>query len=299
MFRKLILMLICVMLAGMVAIAEEPDPDYTGPENAKAILVQPLDEGEQSDGESNAEYKGEDISINTDSFIPDSLEDESMERMVIGSDDRVTVKNTSAYPYSAIAYMKVHARCGCDWTCSGFMVGPRGLLTGAHCVVCSTHHKTASRITFYFGYKKKGKYFYKYDGETNYWYGTDCSGTNYSEWDYAYIRLKKRVGDKTGWFGTATMSDSAISSKFLTVAGYRDGKLKYDTGFATVESPRLISYQADTEPGTSGCPVYYKENGNVYAVAINVASNTYYKKNLARRIDSWLFDDMEDARIFD
>lgn len=295
MFRKWILLLVCITLIGMVAIAEETDPDYDGPENTKAILVPPLYEDDKLDDG----YKGGETAVLSDSFMPDSLEEDSTDRMVIGSDDRVTVKDTSAYPFSAIAYMKVHARCGCDWECSGFMVGPRGLLTGAHCLVCSTHHKTASRITFYFGYKKKGKYLYKYDGETSYWYGTDCSGSNYTEWDYAYVRFKKRVGDKTGWFGTKVMSDTSITSKYLTVAGYRSGKLKYDAGFAKVDSPRVISYQADTKPGTSGCPVYYKENGNTYAVAINVAQNDYYKKNIARRIDNWLFDSLEDAHIFD
>ena len=90
------MLLVCVTLIGMVAIAEETDPDYDGPENAKAILVPPLYEDEQLDNG----YKGKDISFTTDSFMPDSLEEDSMDRMVIGSDDRVTVKNTSAYPFS-------------------------------------------------------------------------------------------------------------------------------------------------------------------------------------------------------
>lgn len=157
------------------------------PNNAIPAMDHPICEDEQTN-----------VSEDDDSILYDSYNPNPFNRMVIGSDDRVTIRDTSAFPYSAIAYMKVHARCGCNWNCTRFMVGPKGMITGAHCLVCSTHHKTADTITFYFGYRSKKKYFYKYNGSFHYWYGTDFSDSGYdSEWDYGYIKLKKRVGDKT------------------------------------------------------------------------------------------------------
>ena len=86
-------------------------------------------------------------------FIPDDLE-----KTVFGKDDSITVSNPASYPFSAIAYMEVTGKCGCDWTASGYMVGTDKMLTAAHCLFCTEHWEQAEKIIFYFGYKNRRNY---------------------------------------------------------------------------------------------------------------------------------------------
>ena len=235
--------------------------------------------------------------VGTDPFYPDSLD-----RVIVGEDDRVTVTDTGVFPFSAIAFMKVRAKCGCSKECSGFMAGPSGLITAAHCLQCLEHHALLDHVDFYFGYQSDNNYLYRYSGDFEYIFGTDFldTGGAYSkEWDYGYVLFDESIGYNTGWFGIASLEDIDITSEVLTVAGYRDGILKFDSGFATVENPRIISYTADMCPGNSGCPVFFYRGRDVYATAINVAENEARQKNYGRRINGWLYDQMEEDGVFD
>ena len=220
---------------------------------------------------------------------------------LIGEDNRFTVPDPSAYPFSAIAYMEVFAKCGCNWTGSGCMVGPKGLITAAHCLVCPKHHAGPARVDFYFGYQSDGSYLYKNEGDFYYWYGTDFSETNgeytdeSAEWDYGYVLFNERVGDVTGWFGMQVLTDSHMTDTCMTIAGYRDGYLKYHYGMPDIYTPNVISIKADAVAGNSGGPVFFNENGWPYVTSIYVAATD--DNNYARRITPELFVDMKKDSI--
>lgn len=229
-------------------------------------------------------------------FTPDTLD-----KAIIGADDRITISNTGVYPYSAIAYLEVTGRCGCNWTASGFMVGRDCLMTGAHCVFCGDHNQSAEHIVMYFGYKSHKNYLLKYDGDTNYWYGTNVyeNGKFNTDWDFAFIKLRKPVGDTTGWFGLSVRSDSELTGARFEVAGYRDGLLKKDWGTTSIRNQYVITYDSDTLPGNSGCPVF---TSDYYVVAINVAqvsdSNDVGMYNIGRRITQDLVNEMTSLGMF-
>lgn len=226
-------------------------------------------------------------------FQPDTLE-----KTVVGADNRTTISSPRTYPYSAIAYMQVKARCGCEWTGSGFMVSKDCLMTGAHCVACTKHGDTACNITLYFGYKSNKNYLLKYDGATTYWYGTnfrDSQGTYNTDWDYAYVHLEKNVGDTTGWFGLTAMSDSSLRTSYLEVAGYRRGELKTSHGHVPGVWDLVLFHDADTEHGYSGCPIF---NNDYYVVAINVAGDNWMGCNTGRRITPELISEMRSNGMF-
>lgn len=285
MFKRMITLLLCALLLSGACLAEA-NPAA----NAIPGEERPLKELFDASAEPAA-------TEDTDSYVPDTLD-----RVVVGSDDRVTIAYPNFYPYSAIAYMVVHASCGCDWTGSGFMVSPSGMLTASHCIVCPDHHMSADRITLYFGYSSNRNYVYLYDGPTTYWYGTDFRDTDGydSDWDYAFVLLNERVGDRTGWFGTSVLSDDELPNKFFTVAGYRDGVLKYDYGFSTVASSNLISFQADTQPGNSGGPIFYYNTPNdVRAAAIIVSESSTMMQNYGHRINGYIFNEMKAKGVLD
>lgn len=233
--------------------------------------------------------------VEMEPFAPEDM----IQKAIIGIDNRITVDNPSVYPYSAIAYLKVTAECGCSWSGSGFMVGPDAMMTAAHCVVCSEHGKTAEKITAYFGYTSEKNYLYKYSKGTTYWYNTnyDYKGntTKNIAWDYAYIKLKERVGDKVGWFAMRAESDDVLDFSAFELAGYRDGVLKTGWGMTNVENEYIITYTNDTLPGNSGSPVF---TDDYYVVAVHIASREG-GKNVGRRITSTLLNSMRKNGMFD
>ncbi len=237
-------------------------------------------------------YGGEDESTETlvhEAFIPDDAE-----KKPIGTDDRVSV-NEREYPYRAIAYIEAHAPCGCNWTGTGFLVGPSGLMTAGHVLYCEEHDCSVDQLTLYFGYKSSKNYLYKYTKGTTYWYN-DSGKSSSEEYDYGYIKLKERVGDKMGWFGVSARSDENTDVKVCYAAGYRNGVLKTDYDWVYVNTPYQIKHTIDTEPGYSGCPIF---DGDYYAIAINVAHSITLEYNYGCRITSWLVKTMRSDGIFD
>ncbi len=207
----------------------------------------------------------EEIFEESEPYYPDNIE------RIIGPDDRIRVKDPYVYPYSAIAYMDVHASCGCSWSCTGFMVNKDRLLTAAHCLVCTDHGQWADKISFYFGWRGRG-YSYKYAGKWTAWVGnTYRNGTTDFAYDWGCVRLASNVGETTGWFGTRwSMSDSKYTSTWVYVAGYRGADLTYDQGYIDYVTDDNIYYQMDQISGNSGGPIFDWE---YYAVGIINGAN--------------------------
>ena len=296
----------CLLLLAMLlscAIAEEktelPDIDLSAID--WAIPNSELSEDfEQEGAEGEVRLAGD---VNPTSAQADEAEEEAfvdgftpddVSRMIIDGDDRVTVNNTKAYPYSTMANMKVTGECKCKWECTGFMVGKKFLLTAAHCMICPEHNKWAKNVTFYFGYQSSSKYLYKYTGG---WYAV--AGTSFPNGykfdqmshDWCYLKLDKAVGEKTGWLGFNIASDSEINTRYYTVAGYRDNKLKYGFGWAAAYDENLMLFNADEVAGNSGGPVYL--NYQDRADAIIVAEAPEANVNIGRRITRYIWDCMQ------
>ena len=223
-------------------------------------------------------------------FIPDTLD-----KAVFGADDRATIAKPGEYPYSAIAYMEIHGKCGCDWTGSGFMISKIGMATAAHCLVCEEHNQWVEHMTMYFGYKNAKNYTYRYTDPTTYWCGANpySSGYYVADDDYAYIKLQKNVGEKVGWLGVRYSYEPNRTETFH-VSGYRHGVLKASYGAVTLLDSKTYEYLIDTEPGYSGCPVFDSEN---YAIGINVCHDS--TANYARRFTGDVRTAMHNNGIFD
>ena len=207
---------------------------------------------------------------------------------VFGEDERQLIYDTAQYPYSAIAYMEAEYKCGCSSTGTGFLVSNNKLMTAAHCVVCSEHREWADRIDFYFGYRDDWHYEYHYDGRWYAFVGSTFPDGYSTKDDWAVVKLYDDVGNTTGWFGFMyNMADRDITAKLLRLAGYRNGTLKTDSGYADTGSQNLLKYKMDMEPGNSGAPVYFLDGDTPYAAAINIAENP--KTNYGYRITDTIY----------
>lgn len=78
---------------------------------------------------------------------PALTEGEEANRQVIGADDRVQIKNTKVYPFTAIGYIEGKSKTGYGG-CSGTLIGPRTVLTAAHCLYSHEDKDWLSDIIF-------------------------------------------------------------------------------------------------------------------------------------------------------
>lgn len=276
--RFLSLLLAALMaLLPLSALAEDPvlDEERPAPNGTKVMV--------DDDPEAFVELTR---NITVDPYIPDG-----MEKTIIGADNRITIDNPNVYPYSAIAYLCLWYECGHSASGSGFMVGRYGMVTAGHCVVCSQDGADLESMVAYFGYRSNKNYAYKFAGGYTYWWSSNYDYTaNSLDWDYAYFLLDEPVGATVGSFGISARSDKNLDMTLVEIAGYRDGLLKTDFDYAHIYNNYVISYENDTVPGNSGCPVF---DANYNVVAIHVAGDSFRQMNFGRRITSSLLESMQ------
>lgn len=189
--KKICISIILLVAVGIFVVfnTTSKQPVAEVPETGTLLFGTPSGKGtlgEEIHSDETAESEGTDTDI---SVKPHKiLNQNTLSTHIIGNDDRVTIKNTMNYPYSAIGYIEATMTCGCNWTGTGFMVGRRGMLTAAHCLVCQKHGAYASYANFYFGLTPNSggfSYQYTYQGSYTFWVGTtfrngyDSDAVNY------------------------------------------------------------------------------------------------------------------------
>ena len=97
------------------------------------------------------------------------------------------------------------------------------------------------------------------------------------------IRLSEPVGDQTGWLGLK-WQESDLNGVPATLTGYPAGyRMKTANGIIVSTTDNELVYRIDSEPGSSGSPIYVENrDGTCSAVGINKSHNT--EDNQALRI---------------
>ena len=210
----------------------------------------------------------EDNTLSANDFtIEDESSDLAMPSNIIGSDNRQLVDDTSLFPYSAICYVRIYfaGKSNPDRG-TGFLIGPNTLLTAGHNLIYEANKALPEKIEIYPGGHENANgeitspyemievetcYIQKeyYDNETR-------------DNDWGLCVLESNIGYQTSWLDLSVVSNSMLGEE-ICVAGFPLdlGRNMYrSAGTITSIAEHRFYYNADTEGGNSGSPVYLNNN---------------------------------------
>lgn len=220
--------------------------------------------------------------------------------VILGRDDRVRVTNTQDYPYRCICSLLITAQNGSMYVGTGWLVGPRLVLTAGHCVYMADEGGWASQIEVIPGRDGTERPFGSVVA-TDLRSVTGWTVDGNRDFDYGAILLPegRRYGDELGWFGYAVRMDDYFQGIDLNLAGYpgdggptaNDGTMWQDHRRVKEVNERQITYEIDTYGGQSGSPVWEMiANGDRMGLAIHTWGTS--TSNGATRITSDVFDNI-------
>jgi glutamyl endopeptidase len=194
---------------------------------------------------------------------------------IIGADDRQRILETDLAPWRMICALRMLGRGGGAAIGTGWLAGPRTVVTAGHCV----HHQgffggwanfievSAGRngVEFPFNTVKATRF-----SSIDRWVETADP-----DFDIGCIHLDEPLGEQVGWFTIANLTPAELESHMVNISGYPG-----DRGAGTEQwfhvnrvlsvGERRIFYDVDTMGGQSGSPVWVHEQEGAPPIAVGI-----------------------------
>jgi len=215
---------------------------------------------------------------------------------VCGDDDRVHMTEVSRVPWRMICQLIIVRADGRKSRCTGWFISPRTVMTAGHCVY--GHSGTpgwAQSIEVIPGMDDRKRPFGSAIGTSF----RSCKGWTKSRkpaHDYGCILLPESssLGEKTGWFGFAKLSDKSMKNLLVNNSGYPGdkpfGTQWFNAGRVGKVSNKRFEYMLDSAGGQSGSPTWRSSQGKRHVVGIHAYGGC---PNKSTRINSAVFSNMK------
>ncbi len=204
--------------------------------------------------------------------MPDMWSEDDSDLAIVGPvDTRVQEIRTTRFPWNTLVYLcRDFGSGGCSG-CTGTLIGPRRVLTAAHCLWSTVRGGPPRRIFVIPGRRDRDTMPYGAIESREYWLPRGfIHGPNKSAWDWGLIVLKRKVPAAISHFmRLRPLRDEEINRLAargrITIPGYPSdrpiGTLWRDTERLVRADSRRMFHTVDTRPGHSGSPILSRLNG--------------------------------------
>ena len=232
---------------------------------------------------------------------------------VLGADDRQEIIQTDNAPWRMICSLSLRSGTGARYVGTGWLVGPRTVITAGHCIVDQSAGQIAN-IEVMAGRRGDDMPFGSvavtnaetevhprwashFDPDTPEWHVgvavTNAETEVHPRWashfdpdyDIGVIKLPEPLGEQTGWFAYAVAGDDDLMSHQMNVGGYPavvqdrlagGEELWWHKDAVLDATDRRLFYATDTSGGQSGSPVwaYEDDEGDPIVVGIHAYGAT-------------------------
>lgn len=227
-----------------------------------------------------------------DDLLPAEASAYAQPETVCGADDRVRISPANAAPWRFICQLIITMPNGAGYRGTGWFIGPRAVMTAGHCVFSRADGGWARRIEVIPGMDAAARPYGSAIG-TSFRSVTGWTNNGDQNYDYGCIILPTPLGNTTGYFGFASLSDASFSNLLLNNSGYPGdkpfGTQWFNAGRVSSINSRKVYYMLDTFGGQSGSPVWRLANGQRHAVGIHAYGGC---PNSATRINGEVFNNM-------
>ena len=221
---------------------------------------------------------------------------QTVAEVVIGTDDRVRITNTTAYPWRVICSLLITARDGSRWIGTGWLVGPRTVITAGHVVYMHRHGGWVRRIEVIPGRNGSARP-YRSCISLSFHSVKGWTRKKKRSHDYGAIILPRSCpyGSRLGYFGYANLNYFSLLRLKVNLSGYPGDKPSGTQWWHARRikwvTRRTLVYNIDSAGGQSGSPVWRLKNGKRHVVGIH--TNGSSSGNSATRITKPVFKNIK------
>ncbi|MEC2709698.1 serine protease [Bacillus thuringiensis] len=215
---------------------------------------------------------------------------------VCEKDERLKVTDTKKFPWRAVCELIITTADGRKGSGTGWLVGPRTVITAGHCVFDTDTEKWHKSIEVIPARDHTKEPFNRVTS-TIFWSVKGWIEHANNKYDYGAIILDNDIGNTTGYFGFRSDLDSVINNQSITNVGYPGDKDNDDSstqwtmsGKIDVLSDKKIRYMIDTFGGHSGGPVWLNSSEPPQVIGIHAYGGC---PNSATRINSDVFENIK------